>query len=259
MDSFCTAFSLIAKFFSQKGSGKLTDKIFVDLIYFRIYLAKDLPLMAGLYALYVYIAAIGYRVGAKNIIYNRKKRENMTRRKLITDHGILKIAIVGPESTGKSTIAAQVAKHYHTIWVPEFARGYCEKLTAPCTWQDEINMFHGQLALERQLLPKADKLLICDTTFLTVKIWSDQFFGKAPQEVLDALPLHPYDFYVLLDIDLPWQDDPLRDFPHLRTHFMAIWHQELKQLDARYTVVSGSGKTRLKNAITAIEYFLKSV
>ena len=111
---------------------------------------------------------------------------------------ILKIAVVGPESTGKSTMSAYLAAHYNTIWVPEYARGYCEKLTGQPTWQDEINMFHGQIALEAELLPKANKVLICDTTFITVKIWSDAVFGKSPQVVLDELPNLPYDLYLLL-------------------------------------------------------------
>ena len=100
------------------------------------------------------------------------------------NRSIKKIAIVGPESTGKSTMAARLAEHYRTVWVPEYARGYCEKLTAPCSWQDEINMFYGQLELEAELLPLADRILICDTTFITVKIWSDHVLGKAPAEVL---------------------------------------------------------------------------
>lgn len=170
---------------------------------------------------------------------------------------IKKIAIVGPESTGKSTISADLAEHYQTVWVPEYAREYCEKLTEPCSWQDEINMFRGQLELEKKLLPEANKILICDTTFITVKIWSDQMFGKAPQEVLDELPKHPYDFYLLMDIDLPWEDDPLRDFPNLREHFMEIWHRELQELNANYTVISGQGEKRFKNAVTAIDEFLK--
>lgn len=169
---------------------------------------------------------------------------------------IKKIAIVGPESTGKSTISAQLAQYYNTIWVPEFARGYCEKLTEPCTWQDEINMFHGQLQLEKELLPQANKILICDTTFITVKIWSDHTFGESPQEVLDELPNHPYDLYLLMDIDLPWQDDPLRDFPHLREHFMNVWHLELKALNADYTVISGTDQHRLNKAISAINKHL---
>ena len=172
---------------------------------------------------------------------------------------IKKIAIVGPESTGKSTISEQLAAHYHTIYVPEFARDYCASLTDPCNWQDEINMFYGQLQLEKELLPKANKLLICDTTFLTVKIWSDHTFGKSPDEVLEMLPLHTYDFYLLMDINLPWQDDPLRDFPHMREHFLNVWHQELKSLKADYQVISGSNQQRLHNAISAIDCFLLAV
>ena len=169
---------------------------------------------------------------------------------------IIKIAIVGPESTGKSTMSAYLANYYQTVWVPEFARGYCEKLTEPPTWQDEINMFYGQLALEKQLLPTANKLLICDTTFITVKIWSDHSFGKTPKEVLDELPIHPYDIYLLLDIDLSWEEDPLRDFPHLREHFMDVWIKELNQLKANYKVISGSGDERYNNAVKVIDDFI---
>ncbi len=169
---------------------------------------------------------------------------------------IIKIAVVGPESTGKSTMSAFLAEHYKTVWVPEFSRGYCEKLSEPPTWQDEINMFHGQLALEAAILPKANKLLICDTTFITVKIWSDEIFGKAPQEVIDELPIRLYDLYLLLDIDLPWQDDPLRDFPHMREHFMDIWTNELNALNANYITISGIGEDRYAKAVEAIDSYL---
>jgi NadR type nicotinamide-nucleotide adenylyltransferase len=170
---------------------------------------------------------------------------------------IKKIAVVGPESTGKSTISAQLADHYNTVWVPEFAREYCAALTAPCNWQDEINMFRGQLALEKQMLPLANKILICDTTFITVKIWSEHMFDEAPPEVLEELPKHPYDLYLLMDIDLPWQEDPLRDFPHMREHFMEVWHKELKALNANYHVISGSDQQRLNHAFEKIDGFLE--
>jgi len=153
-------------------------------------------------------------------------------------------------------MSAYLAKHYNTVWVPEYARGYCEKLTAPPTWQDEINMFYGQLALEKELLPQANNLLICDTTFITVKIWSDYSFGKSPQEVLDKLPIHPYDYYLLLNIDLPWEEDPLRDFPHLRDHFMDVWHAELAALNVNYSLISGAGPERYESATAAIDKFL---
>jgi NadR type nicotinamide-nucleotide adenylyltransferase len=171
---------------------------------------------------------------------------------------IKKIAIVGPESTGKSTMSAYLAAHYQTIWVQEFARGYCEKLTEQPTWQDEINMFHGQVALEQELLPQANKILICDTTFITVKIWSDYTFGQSPQEVLDELPKHPYELYLLLNIDLPWQDDPLRDFSHMREHFMSTWYKELDALKANYVLISGTGQDRYDSAVRVIDEFLGS-
>jgi NadR type nicotinamide-nucleotide adenylyltransferase len=170
---------------------------------------------------------------------------------------IKKIAIVGPESTGKSTISQALAKHYQVPWVPEYARYYCAALTSDCNLQDEINMFHGQVALEDSVLAMAEtEFIICDTTFLTVKIWSDEILGETPAIVLDALQSRTYDFYVLLAIDLPWQEDPLRDFPHMREHFMNIWHQELQAINANYTVVGGI-EDRLQNAIEAIEGFLK--
>jgi NadR type nicotinamide-nucleotide adenylyltransferase len=169
---------------------------------------------------------------------------------------IKKIAVVGPESTGKSTLSEALASHYQTAWVPEFARDYCANLTEPCSWQDELNMFYGQLELEKQTLSKANKILICDTTILTVKIWCEHVFGRSPREVQDKLLDHSYDFYLLMDIDLPWQEDPLRDFPNLREYFMQIWHKELKALNASYVVISGSDDRRLENAITAIDQFL---
>ena len=169
---------------------------------------------------------------------------------------IRKIAIVGPESTGKSTITKLLAKHYQTLWVAEFARYYCAALTGPCTMQDEINMFHGQVALEESVLamPEND-FIFCDTTFLTVKIWSDEMLGETPEIVLDALRERTYDLYLLLDIDLPWEEDPLRDFPHMREHFMNIWYKELQNLGANYVLIGGI-EDRLQNAIAAVDAFL---
>ena len=81
-------------------------------------------------------------------------------------------------------------------------------------------------------------------------------FGRSPQQVLDALPNYHYNLYILLDIDLPWQDDPLRDFPTLREHFMDVWHNELKALNANYTVISGTGQDRYDKAVGAIDGYM---
>ena len=107
-------------------------------------------------------------------------------------------------------------------------------------------------------MPKANEILICDTTFITVKIWSDEMFGESPQEVIDELEKHRYDLYLLLNIDLPWEDDPLRDFPHMREHFMEVWHKELDALNARYVLISGIGPERYDSAVKAVDEFLNA-
>jgi len=171
-----------------------------------------------------------------------------------TNKDLIKIAVVGPESTGKSTIAQAIARHFDTVCVPEYAREYCKNLHNEYTLQDEVNMYYGQIALEDTLIPLAhNNILICDTTILTVKIWCDHLFGDTPQEVKDEIQQRPYDFYLLMDIDLPWEEDPLRDFPEQRHHFMEVWKSELASLHAKYIVVSGLGDDRLSNALQAID------
>lgn len=171
---------------------------------------------------------------------------------------IIKIAVVGPESTGKSTMSKHLADVLDTVCVPEYARYYCRNLNRQYTLQDEVNMFYGQIALEEALIPLAKhKVLICDTTIMTIKIWSDHLFDGTPQEVLDEIAQRHYDLYLLMDIDLPWEDDPLRDFPEEREHFMGVWKKELDNLQARYAIVSGLGDERLKNGVDAVNELLE--
>lgn len=171
---------------------------------------------------------------------------------------IIKIAIVGPESTGKSVLARQLADAFDTIYIPEFARTYCEDLNRNYTLQDEINIFYGQLALEEELLSKArNGLVFCDTMVLTVKIWTDYLFTETPPDILQELEKQHYDLYLLTDIDLPWEDDALRDFPTLREYFMEVWHKELQARSANYYVVSGHGDKRFENAKQLVENYLK--
>ncbi len=181
---------------------------------------------------------------ALGAIRTKKKEIN-----LHNDH-IQKIAVVGPESTGKSTVANYLARRLNTVCVPEYARYYCAELNRQYTLQDEVNMFYGQRALEDALLPLAkSETLICDTTILTVKIWCDHLFGDTPKEVTNEIKSRKYDLYLLMDIDLPWQDDPLRDFPNDRAHFLAIWQKELDAISANYHIVSGLGDDRLEKAL----------
>ncbi|MGO1520043.1 MAG: AAA family ATPase [Sphingobacterium sp.] len=164
---------------------------------------------------------------------------------------LIKIAVVGPESTGKSTMAKFLAEELGTVCVPEFARYYCQNLNNQYTLADEVNMFHGQIALEESLTPLANQnILICDTTILTVKVWCDHLFGSTPTEVVQEINRRHYDGYLLMDIDLPWEDDPLRDFPLQRDHFFGIWKQELQHLKANHQIVSGLDDERLKNGLS---------
>ncbi|WP_118193465.1 AAA family ATPase [Albibacterium indicum] len=172
----------------------------------------------------------------------------------------IKIAIVGPESTGKSAMAVQLAEAFDTIYIPEFSREYCKGLNRNYTLEDEVNIFWGQLALEDEMIQQArNGIVFCDTMVLTVKIWSDYLFAGTPSNVLAALAEQHYDLYLLMDIDLPWEDDELRDFPNLREYFMEVWHKELKSISANYRVVSGLGEQRFKNAKQIVDEFLLKV
>jgi nicotinamide riboside kinase len=168
-----------------------------------------------------------------------------------------KIAIMGPESTGKSIITQQLANHYKTVWVPEFARQYCEVLKEPVTLKNELEILKGQLILENSILPFAKQLLFCDTMFLTVKIYSNHVFNTYPRELDEYLKIYHYDFFLIMNIDLPWQDDPLREFPKLRKYFLDIHLLEIEKLNVPFTLISGIGRNRFENAKKNIDQFLK--
>lgn len=174
-----------------------------------------------------------------------------------TTDKIIKIAVVGPECTGKSVIAAQLAQRFNTICVPEFSRTYCQGLNRNYTMEDEMNIFYGQLATEAAMLEDVSSgVVFMDTMFLTVKIWCDHLFGYTPQAVLDALEKVHYDLYLLMDVDLPWVEDELRDFPTLREHFMSVWISELEAIGADYKLVSGLGDKRLENAENIVRAYI---
>lgn len=171
----------------------------------------------------------------------------------------LKIAIVGPESTGKSSMVKFLADSYHTAFVPEFARIYCEGLDRNYTLEDEMAIFQGQLELEKKALDNfSGDILFFDTMILTIKIWCDELFGFTPQEVLNELKTVDFDLYLLMDIDLPWEDDPLRDFPEKREYFMDVWKTELENLQANYKIIKGLGSNRFENARKIVQEYTDS-
>ncbi len=172
-----------------------------------------------------------------------------------SDSTILRIAITGPESTGKSTLAAQLATHYQTVFVPEFARYYLPYIQLPYQIQDLYHIALGQRAFEEALLPQAQQLLIADTEMLVLKVWYEHAFGESPQWLEDALKAQHYDLYLLMDIDIAWQPDPQREHPHLREHFLEIYHQLLEENQFSYKIISGNDEERLQNAISWIDAY----
>lgn len=166
---------------------------------------------------------------------------------------LLRIVVVGPESTGKSWLSKQLAAHFQTEWVPEYAREYLEGHEASYQKEDLLKIAKGQLALEDQIAKRAKGLLFCDTNLIVIKIWSDHKYGATDPWILDQLHKRSYDYYLLPDLDLPWEDDPLREHPNLREHFFRQYEGYLLEEKLPYQVVSGIGETRLSNAIRHIQ------
>ena len=164
-----------------------------------------------------------------------------------------RIAITGPESTGKSWLAERLAAHYHTIWVPEVARDYLLELGRAYVFDDIVKIARAQMELENKLADKARKLLFCDTDLIVTKIWSLFKYEKCDPWIEDMARNHRYDLYLLCDIDLPWEDDPLREHPDKRKELFDFYLKELKDLQAPFRIISGTGEERLQKAISAID------
>ncbi len=168
---------------------------------------------------------------------------------------IKKIAVVGPESTGKSELSAQLARHYDTEWVPEYARFYLDRLEGDYSQSDLLEIAKGQILWEKDKLEMVNEWIICDTNLIVIKVWSDHKYGNTDPYIEEQLKAIPYDFYLLANIDLPWRDDPQREHPELRKHFLDVYENYLITNNLPYKLISGIEETRTANAIQAIEDF----
>jgi len=169
---------------------------------------------------------------------------------------IIKIVITGPESTGKSWLASQLAQKYNTAWVPEYAREYIDKLNRPYNKADILKIAKRQIENENILLEKADEILFCDTDLTVAKIWSEHVYKSCHEWILKNINKQHYDFYLLCDIDIPWQEDYQREHPHLREYLFGLYKNELENRGVEFEIISGVGQKRLKKAILAIEHYL---
>lgn len=175
-----------------------------------------------------------------------------------TPINVVKIVLFGPESTGKTTLSRQLAEHYKTVWVPEYAREYLqdkwniEKKT--CEVSDLIPIAIGQMNLENKLAKKADKILICDTDLLETKIYSQEFYGGFVDEKLnEAAKINQYDLYLLTYIDTPWEADDIRDRPEQRLEMFTAFENALIEHNRNYVTLKGNKENRLKKAIKVID------
>jgi NadR type nicotinamide-nucleotide adenylyltransferase len=166
---------------------------------------------------------------------------------------LVKIAITGPESTGKSQLARELASEYKTTWVPEYAREYIDRLDRPYTREDILEIARGQVRNEEIQAGKAVGMLFCDTELIVTKIWSEVRYGSCDPWILDQISRNNYALYLLCNTDLPWEPDPQREHPHLREKLFELYRDELDSRKFPYFVVSGIGRERLQNAIAGIE------
>lgn len=164
-----------------------------------------------------------------------------------------KIAIIGPECTGKTELAEALAVHFQTEWVPEYARHFIDHLNTPYGEEDLLKIAKGQLVDEDRLAETADTFLICDTNLVVIKIWSDFRYGHTDPWILESLATRKYDYYLLADIDIPWIPDPQREHPHMRQYFFDLYQDYLVANGLRYGLVTGLGSDRLKQAVKLIE------
>lgn len=168
-----------------------------------------------------------------------------------------KVVITGPESTGKSTLARQLALFYHGDFTEELARNYLNELDRPYTYDDLKAIATLQIEHEDQKQCEGSELLFCDTDLLTIKIWSNFKYAQVDSQVLDWINSRDYDLYLLCRPDIPWEADPLRENPDNRDELFDLHLEELNHYHKDFEIIEGVREERLQNAVSAIEKYRK--
>jgi NadR type nicotinamide-nucleotide adenylyltransferase len=171
-------------------------------------------------------------------------------------HEVKKVCVIGPECTGKTELSKFLASHFKTTCVEEYARAYLNKLGKPYSQVDLTKIAHGQLRMEEEWFNESNKIMICDTNLIVIKVWSEHKYGNCDKEILEKMMARKYDLYLLTNIDLPWQDDPQREHPDKREHFWNIYKREVEETKVPFVEISGERDTRRKTAIDAIHSIL---
>ena len=163
-----------------------------------------------------------------------------------------KVVITGPESTGKSALSAELAQRLNTIYVPEIAREYIEKLPRPYTEDDLLKIAMLQCAAEDEAAQSEPEILICDTDMLVMKIWSEVKYGRVHPFILDQYRRRTYQLTLLMAIDLPWEEDPLREHPLERQDLFNRYEKQIRERQTPFEIIHGTGAERTENAIAAL-------
>ncbi|MEL7342337.1 MAG: ATP-binding protein [Bacteroidota bacterium] len=163
-----------------------------------------------------------------------------------------KVAIVGPESTGKSTLAIKLAAQMSAHWVPEYAREYLANLGRDYQQSDLLEIARGQVAWEQEQASLGGNWLFCDTNLLVIKIWSEVKYGEVHPWIAEQTRLQDYALHLLLYPDLPWEPDPLREHPDQLLELFARYEQALQIANVPYKIVKGKGEKRTMNALASL-------
>jgi len=190
----------------------------------------------------------------------------MLKEKIATNSKLQKIVVLGPESTGKSTLCEQLAKHYGVVDCKEYARQYLHENGTKYNFEDLLIIAKGQLTLENEAIQKAEQQLIdtaknkiiIDTDMYVMKVWCEYVFNNYHTYILDQIHSRKYDLYLLCDIDLPWSPDEMREYPDEkpRQELFAIYKDILINQNTPWGIVSGAGDERTQNAIKLIDKVL---
>ena len=171
-----------------------------------------------------------------------------------------KIVVLGPESTGKSTLCELLAKHFNCRWVPEYAREYLLANGMEYSYEDLLTIARGQLHLEDTITAQSDaNLVVIDTDMHVMKVWCEFVFEKTHPFILEQLKFRQYDLFLLCNVDLPWVKDELREYPELETRqsLYTIYHDMLEKENLPWVDISGNYEERLKKAIDAVSALME--
>jgi NadR type nicotinamide-nucleotide adenylyltransferase len=170
-----------------------------------------------------------------------------------------RIVITGPESTGKSTLCEMLAHHYNTAWVPEYAREHLLKHGISYSYNDLLAIARRQLALEDEITASTKRgLIFIDTDMYVMKIWCEFVFGRCHQWILDRIAERKYSLYLLCNIDLPWVEDKLREYPDIqpRQQLFNIYKDNMINQHVPWKIVSGTYEERFRTAVDAVNRLL---